>query len=107
ACRTDAGARLAHRQPQQTDRGERSSHRRRAVEQFARGADVLVLPHTAMEGDGTLEVTPDMLARFLRATAVKQVVLTPRTRATLGHEEETAATIVRQGFAGALTLAND
>lgn len=80
------------------------------LEKFAHAADVLVVPQTALEATETPardgDIVPTTIGRLARATAAKQLVIAPRTRATQGHESETAA-LIRPLYSGTVTLAND
>ncbi len=66
---------------------------------LARGADLLVMSHTAPEGAGDT-------GQLAQRAQVKQLVLSQRTRNTLG-KEETILAAMHQHYAGPASFAND
>jgi ribonuclease BN (tRNA processing enzyme) len=81
-----------------------------ALERIAHGADLLAVPHGALEeadaGKRAPALAPTAIGRLARTAEIKQLVLAPRTRITLGREEESAAAI-RRHYTGAIVFAND
>lgn len=81
-----------------------------ALENLALDADLLIADHAVPEGaSGTARydhMAPSVIGRIASQARVKRVVLTHRTRATLGHEDETLAAI-RKSYDGPVFFADD
>lgn len=77
---------------------------------LAAGADLLVAPDALPEGaqgaERGLPAPPSIIGRIAREANVKRLVLSHRTRRTLGREEETLEQI-RRHYAGPVAFAND
>ena len=74
---------------------------------LADGADLLVVQDAHAEtGAGVAAATPSAIGRLAEATHSKQLLLTHRTPATLGREDETL-TAIRRHFAGPVVFAED
>jgi ribonuclease BN (tRNA processing enzyme) len=80
------------------------------LEKLAQGADLLVahhaVPEDATAGERNLHMPPSVIGKIARASGTKQLVLTHRTRRTLGKEEETLA-VIRKNYGGPVAFAND
>jgi ribonuclease BN (tRNA processing enzyme) len=80
------------------------------LEHLAQGADLLIAHHAVPEGAAgvarRLHMPPSVIGRIAEKAAVKQLVLSHRMLRTLGKEEATIE-IIREHYAGPLTLAND
>ena len=80
------------------------------LEKFVRGADLLIAHHAVAEVAADAEraphAPPSVIGRLAREAGIKQLVLSHRTRATLGREEESLE-ILRRQYAGTIAFAND
>jgi ribonuclease BN (tRNA processing enzyme) len=77
---------------------------------LARGADLLIAHHPVTESASAAELAlhapPGVIARVAKSAGARQLLLSHRSPATLGREEQTTAQ-VRAHYAGALNFAND
>ena len=77
---------------------------------LARGVDLLVAHNAVRDGatgvERALHMQPSVIGRTAQEAAVKRLVLSHRMLRTLGHEEETEASI-RTSFAGPVSFSND
>lgn len=80
------------------------------LEDFARGADLLVAHHGVPEGvagvERYLHMPPSVIGRIAGRAGAKRLVLSHRTKATLGRETESLETI-RAAYSGPALFADD
>jgi ribonuclease BN (tRNA processing enzyme) len=80
------------------------------LERLARDADLLVAHNAVREGatgvERALHMPPSVIGGIACDATVKKLVLSHRMLRTLGHEDETEASI-RRSFAGPIVFAND
>lgn len=97
-----AGARIAFSGDTNGDGGN--------LARLARDVDILVAHDAVRDGatgvERALHMPPSVIGQIARDAAVKRLVLSHRMLRTLGHEEETEAS-VRMAYAGPVSFAND